>query len=309
MKRSNRSKFKVPGSRLFGILAFVFLTLNFEPGTLNASTGCNYPSSLDSWADKIAGDQLTIADVNQFRCAVEQAQVRINQIFAGKSGGQTITGDTASGGDLTLSSTAHATKGQIFFGAAGVFDEVNKRIGINTLTPAVDFQIEKDVSVTSRVHSAGTSAVASYVVRRARNTLASPTAVQSGDTLGLFVSEAHDGSAYQTATYILPVATENWTGSVRGSGLEFWGNVQGTTTFALMASIKAGIGLEMPAVSSFIRLNEASATPSPTADTQAIAYMKADKFIIAYNEGGTVRYKYLDLTGTGATWTHTTSAP
>ena len=43
--------------------------------------------------------------------------------------------------------------------------------------------------------------------------------------------------------------------------------------------------------------------------TIADVYVKSSKFIIKFNDGGTVRYKYLDLTGTGTTWTHTTSPP
>jgi hypothetical protein len=37
--------------------------------------------------------------------------------------------------------------------------------------------------------------------------------------------------------------------------------------------------------------------------------MKDDKFIIQYNHGGTLKYRYLDLTSTDATWTYTTTAP
>ena len=38
-------------------------------------------------------------------------------------------------------------------------------------------------------------------------------------------------------------------------------------------------------------------------------YIKGSNFIIKYNDGGTVRYKYLDLSGTGTTWAHSTSEP
>lgn len=38
-------------------------------------------------------------------------------------------------------------------------------------------------------------------------------------------------------------------------------------------------------------------------------YMKGSYFILKYNDGGTTRYKYLDLSGTGTTWTHSTSEP
>ena len=51
-------------------------------------------------------------------------------------------------------------------------------------------------------------------------------------------------------------------------------------------------------------------TPSvPTQDEEAKVYVKDNKLIVVWNDGGTTRYKYLDLTGTGVTWTHTTSAP
>jgi len=55
---------------------------------------------------------------------------------------------------------------------------------------------------------------------------------------------------------------------------------------------------------------EQTATPTaPANGTEVRLYMKADKFVLQYQDGATLRYKYLDLTGTGATWTHTTSAP
>lgn len=40
-------------------------------------------------------------------------------LLAGRSGGQTIAGDTASAGNLTLNSTAHATKGVVYFNGTG----------------------------------------------------------------------------------------------------------------------------------------------------------------------------------------------
>lgn len=59
-----------------------------------------------------------------------------------------------------------------------------------------------------------------------------------------------------------------------------------------------------------VTLEEQSATPSDPADGAEVrVYMKADKFILQYNDAATVRYKYLDLTGTGVTWVHTTTAP
>ncbi|GEM_PF-2859738 len=68
--------------------------------------------------------------------------------------------------------------------------------------------------------------------------------------------------------------------------------------------------LELSGASAAVSLNEDSATPVTPADgTEARIYVKADKLVIQWNQGGTVRYKYLLLSGTGTTWTHTTTAP
>ena len=57
-------------------------------------------------------------------------------LLAGRSGGQTLIGGTDSGNDLTLKSTSHATKGDIFFGGVGLsrYDEVNDLLRIHRVT-------------------------------------------------------------------------------------------------------------------------------------------------------------------------------
>ena len=53
-----------------------------------------------------------------------------------------------------------------------------------------------------------------------------------------------------------------------------------------------------------------TATPTdPTESSDANVYVKDGKLVVQYNDAGTVRYKYLDLTGTGATWADDTTAP
>ena len=62
--------------------------------------------------------------------------------------------------------------------------------------------------------------------------------------------------------------------------------------------------------STYMRMMETTVTPTAPGFSNAFhLYMKSDKLIIQYLDGATVRYKYLDLTGTGVTWVHTTSAP
>lgn len=54
-------------------------------------------------------------------------------------------------------------------------------------------------------------------------------------------------------------------------------------------------------------VNTTPASPPPT--DEANMYVRNNNFVIQFNDGGTVRYKYLDLTGTGVTWVHSTTAP
>lgn len=49
-------------------------------------------------------------------------------LLGGRSGGQTFKGDTASGGNLILMSTAHATKGGVTIGTTFKYDEANQRL-------------------------------------------------------------------------------------------------------------------------------------------------------------------------------------
>lgn len=55
-------------------------------------------------------------------------------LLAGRSGGQTLNGGSAASENLTLSSTANATKGSILFGTSA-YDEVNNRLGIGIAAP------------------------------------------------------------------------------------------------------------------------------------------------------------------------------
>lgn len=70
-------------------------------------------------------------------------------LLAGRAAGQTLKGGTASGENLTLISTNHATKGKILFGTSA-YDEVNNRLGVNLVSPVNVV----DISQTSDTGSA-----------------------------------------------------------------------------------------------------------------------------------------------------------
>lgn len=68
--------------------------------------------------------------------------------------------------------------------------------------------------------------------------------------------------------------------------------------------------LQLSGSAAALTLDEASSTPTaPGAADRCRLYMKADKLIVQYDDAGTVRYFYLTLNSTSATWTHTTTAP
>src|ERR1017187_2815923 len=68
------------------------------------------------------------------------------RLGTGKSGGRTLPGGSGSGEDLTLLSTTHATKGQIFFGTDSVFDAAHQRWGLGTQNPSFDISLGGEVS-------------------------------------------------------------------------------------------------------------------------------------------------------------------
>ena len=68
--------------------------------------------------------------------------------------------------------------------------------------------------------------------------------------------------------------------------------------------------LHVGSVSACVTMEPSTVTPAnPDASSNARFYVKGGNFVIQYNAGGTIRYKYLNLADTGVTWTHSTTAP
>jgi hypothetical protein len=89
--------------------------------------------------------------------------------------------------------------------------------------------------------------------------------------------------------------------------------LMGTTRVAGTLSAEKGInlGTDFPGIGDEpqIRFTAASGTPTWFSPGSANLYLRNNKLIIQFRDGSFTRYKYLDLTGTGTTWTHTTTAP
>lgn len=237
-------------------------------------------------------------------------------LLAGRSGGQTIKGGTASGNSLTLLSTNHATKGKVVLGTASAYDEVNDRLGIGTTIPSGPFHLRTDwggaLSTQIMFFADSYADRSRFVIRRANGTVASPTQVVSADTVGQFAFRGwHSGGDWGASSLagFEALATENFTSSGQGCDLGIFACPVGSTAGNTQIYVRGSGEVEFTA-SAYQQFVERTTTPTnPTAGAEVNLYMKSDKLVLQYNDGGTVRYKYLDLTGTGVTWVHTTVAP
>ena len=116
-------------------------------------------------------------------------------------------------------------------------------------TPAMTLPIDIELAaigsgVTASVGSISAGAVSSPGFRglRARGTIASPTAVQAGDTLTFIGALGYDGSAYVGSTGIIVFkALETFSGSARGTEAYIETCPIGSTTRRLHISWKNGI--------------------------------------------------------------------
>jgi hypothetical protein len=162
---------------------------------------------------------------------------------AGRSGGQTIEGDTASGGNLTLSSTHHATKGKIVLGSLSAYDQANGRLGIGTLSPSYPLHVVK-----SDANAATAFAIDNLNVGNA----ASTGAYVSSDIASITI-RAHS-AAYTTFDMYEPggccirtsVATTGGLiiGVAAAAPMSFWTN--NTKKMTLTSAGRLGINTDVP---------------------------------------------------------------
>lgn len=71
----------------------------------------------------------------------------------GRAGGQIGYGGTSAGENLTFSSTIHATKSKIFFGANSAYDELNTRWGIGLTSPTANLEVSSAGNTRVRIVS------------------------------------------------------------------------------------------------------------------------------------------------------------
>lgn len=112
-------------------------------------------------------------------------------------GTQTIAGSKTFSSDLTISSTS--TTALTINSTSFVFDATNNALGINTTPSSATFIDGVNTSNATKrllLTGYGTNSLVGIRTRLARNTLATPQAVQSGDILGFFNSQGYGTSQF-----------------------------------------------------------------------------------------------------------------
>lgn len=210
------------------------------------------------WSDGVGGTPDTFLD-------------RLATDVLGITGGDTfvapvLVGSQASGGDLTIQSTTHATKGNVRFGSADgmSYDETNVRLGIgptaetNTVTingtplpmkfATHDEGASQLLSGAYFTHNATAGNAPIIAGFRSRGSGASPSIVQDRDLLAVFAGYGSDGDDYHSAGYWLvrvngtpgpsdmPGALVGYTTSDGGTG--------GTARIIINDQGRVGIGAE-----------------------------------------------------------------
>jgi len=113
------------------------------------------------------------------------------------------------------------------------WDNTNKRLGLGTIAPVTRAQIVgttiADSSLSAYMYSNDNS-VGNLTTLKARGTEATPIAILDGDFILDNRSGGYDGSQFGLGVQIFSRASENWTGSARGSKFYIASSINGSTT-------------------------------------------------------------------------------
>lgn len=191
-------------------------------------------------------------------------------LLAGRSGGQSLSGGTGSGENLTLQSTSHATKGKILLGASSAYDGANARLGVGTQSPDCKLDIVANSGsvpsalATTILRMAGADGEnviigvdtfggnAAIQSRHANGTAAIPTATELNNFMMSIGGRGYGDTGYssQTKAVIFFQAAEDWTDSAQGAHISFWTTATGGTLrsekMRILGSGNVGIGLTDP---------------------------------------------------------------
>jgi len=228
-----------------------------------------------------------------------QTQIDTKVTKGGDSIGATLIIGTGDNNVLSLITNGNPT----------IYAQTDKRIALNHSSPQSTLHMKGDGSNGSNAFiffgdsfGGGTTPYVSI----GENAGTDSDAMEIYGKNGIFQRVGTYGSTSKLCITSAGAVCVNTETAVSGAELTVSGDVDISSTLNVQ-----GIGtFQVSAVfNEFAKFKTASTPSSPANGTEFNLYYKSNKFIIQYNNAGTVRYKYLDLTGTGVTWVQTTVAP
>ena len=202
-----------------------------------------------------------------------------SNLSTGVSGGQSVIGGTASGNNLTLSSTSNATKGKIVFGTSA-YDEVNNRLGIGVATPLYALDVQSSTQYS-----------------RFRGTLG------GGLLIGSF--SGYEGAIWDSST--IPTSSNYmFLGSgghtLFNAGLDVQFRTNNTIKMVIANGGNVGIGITTPTAVLQLKAGTATANTAPLKFTSGTNLTTAEAGVMEYNNT-------FHLTNSDATRRHIVTAP
>jgi hypothetical protein len=225
----------------------------------------------------------------------------------------------ANGG--TGTSTAFTAGSVVFAGASGVYsqdnanlfwDDTNNYLGIGTASPSekltvynsasVVFSLDSDTGTNLRNTRYTSDASSPFLtLRKARGTLASPTAVNSGDGLGIIQFVGYGGTNYRGLAYISGTVDTYTSDTNISSLLSFSTTPTGSITPVERMRIDSAGNVGIGTTSPNVKLDVIGSIEASPAATQ-------DGVILAGRAGGTSSYA-VTLTPTTLTASRTITLP
>lgn len=186
---------------------------------------------------------------------------------AGATGATGPTGPQGVAGNANISGTTNYLvkfTGNTTGGNSLIYDN-NANIGIGTTTPAHKLHIASETGYTGLgVFNHTNSALNGSAIELnfSRGTQAAPASPLSGYALGWIRFNGYAGSSYQTGASIMAQASEDWSGTAKGTNISIFNSPNGSNiSYARMIILNSGnVGIGTVSPSYLLHVNAPTAT-------------------------------------------------
>jgi hypothetical protein len=239
-------------------------------------------------------------------------------VFGGTITSSTHYGGSSAGSTLSLQGTSNGSPANAYVlintvasgaypGTVGIGAPSSKFISVGGQTDVLHLQAADGTIglITFDSYANGGNVTSGIAFRSAGGTAATPSATAANASLASFGGRQHDGTNFATSNQaaIQFRAAEAAGASALGTYITLETTPNGSTSRAERWRVDHG---------GWLIGKEQSTNPTTSelaAGDQAALYVKGDKFVIAYNQGGTIKYIVFTLDGSTTTFTNSTSAP